>query len=679
MTDSTSRNSAALLRARQEVKDRNWPTAFSILSEADQRRELCAEGLLLLGEAARWTGRNDAIADPIERAHQEYVASGNRQGAFHSALQLSQTNEDAGRQALAAAWWERADELIAGVPEGPEHAWHAWVQNRNCGAQGKLDEQERHAHHALELARRFGDRNVEALALIDLSHVATNRGENDATLEFVKRATSMALGGEIDIFATGMVFCNAIWACRCRGEWQRAQEWTESATRWVTRQQVEYFPGMCRVHRSEVLRIRGDLAAAERESEAATRQVAQSMPAYATFPWSELGEVRRRRGNFEGAMDAFQHAISLGWDPQPGLSLLLLLQGEATAAHRSIERSFLDPRPTMMCEDRANLLAARAAIAVAVDERSIAEAAVAELEDMAQRNDTLWDKATAASGRGLLHLTAGESRKAVEHLTTARRRWVELNTPYELAHACVLLGRALTATGEVTEAKLALAAARDGFERIGAEFDRDRTQALLDESQTSPPQSPHHPVSAPVQSAKLKREGEYWSIVFAGRSLQLRSSRGVEHLAKLLKQPGADCWAIDLAGSGGIPDRGDAGEMLDDTARNAYRERATELQQELSEIDAAADPWRVEQLRTELDTIARALAAAVGIGGRPRRAGSAVERARQSVTKSIRGTIRRIAESNPELGQYLTATIRTGTACRFEATLREPVRWDVQD
>ena len=102
----------------------------------------------------------------------------------------------------------------------------------------------------------WGERNVEALALIDLSHVATTRGESATTMELIKRATSMALGGEIDIFATGMVFCNAIWACRCRGEWQRAQEWTESATRWVTRQRVEYFPGMCRVHRSDTPRSR---------------------------------------------------------------------------------------------------------------------------------------------------------------------------------------------------------------------------------------------------------------------------------------------------------------------------------------------------------------------------------------------------------------------------------------
>lgn len=89
-------------------------------------------------------------------------------------------------------------------------------------------------------------------------------------------------------------------------------------------------------------------------------------------------------------------------------------------------------------------------------------------------------------------------------------------------------------------------------------------------------------------------------------------------------------------------------------------------------------PLRGEALLSELDAIGRELAAAVGLGGRSRKAGSAVERARQSVTKALRAAIRRIAESDAELGTYLDVTVRTGTACRFDPDLREPVEWRVE-
>lgn len=668
----------ALRRARDACDARNWQAAFELLAEADRHGGLEPTGLELLAECARWLGHNEDIIDPLERAHAKYVADGDKRAAVRTALGLCHANDDAGRRELMAAWWERAGELIAQVPEGPEHALHAWYQNRACGALGDLDGQEQNAERALELARRYGDRNVEALALIDLAHVAAVRGENAHTFERIKQATSLALGGEIDIFATGMVFCNAIWACRCRGEWQRAQEWTESSTRWVTRQQVEYFPGMCRVHRAEVLRVHGELAAAEKECEAATRIVTQAMPAYANFPWAELGEVRRRRGDLSGAMTAFQQSLSLGWDPQPGLALLLLDQGEIHSAHSAIELAFHEPRPTMMREDRANLLSARAKIALAAGATAIAESAVAELETLAARNATSWDTATAAHARGMFELAANNATRASESLARARRIWGEVDAPYELAMTCVLLGQAITAEGDRRRGRLELDVARGIFARISAKLECERTDAVLRSlaGDVPAPTALTHPAS-PAR-ARIEREGDTWVFDFDGRTVRLQGTRGLEYLAKLLAEPSIDCWAIDLAGMGGAADRGHAGEILDSTARSAYRRRAEQLEEELAATDAHAQPYEVERIRSEMDMLGRQLAAAVGLGGRPRRAGSPVERARQSVTKGIRAAIRKIAAVHPSLGRYLEVTIKTGTACRFDPDLREPIEWRVE-
>ena len=45
--------------------------------------------------------------------------------------------------------------------------------------------------------------------------------------------------------------------------------WIEAANRWCDRLDVTGFPGACRVHRAELMRMRGDLAAAEKVAIAA--------------------------------------------------------------------------------------------------------------------------------------------------------------------------------------------------------------------------------------------------------------------------------------------------------------------------------------------------------------------------------------------------------------------------
>jgi len=657
--------------ARAACAEKRWGDAHSLLAAADRDGALAPEALELLADCARWSGRVDGVFDPLERAHAAYVGRDDRRAAVRTAHALSLANGDAARPSVATAWWQRADGLIDGLAEGPEHALHAWFRGQQHGWRGETDEHEKWAARALEIAKRHGNKDAEAFALVDLAHVAGARGEA-RDLEMLERATSLALGGEIGILASGMVFCSSIWACRCRGEWQRAVEWTDLSTQWVERQKIDYFPGMCRVHRAEVLRIRGDLERAQAECEAATRQLAKSLPAYAVFPWAELGEIRRRRGDLDGALAAFRKSVEMGWDPQPGLSLLHLARGDASAASKAIERVFLEPRPTWLKEDRANIAGARVAIALAAGAEDAAARAIEDLEAMAERAPTPWNTAVSAHARGLVELHADRAAAAVLHATRARRAWGDLDAPYELASTCALLGRALAADGDAGGARLQLEAARDAFARIGAERDRAR----VDEELGAPAAAPTAP-GAPLSATIRFEDDDVFAITFRGRTARMKLTRGHEYLATLLEAPGIEIWAVDLAGSGDLA-ADDVGEVLDASARAAYRRRAEEIEQELRETDSRTDPRRSERLRTELDALGRQLAAAVGLGGRARVAGSGVERARQSVTKAVRSAIKKIAERDPELGRYLEVTVKTGTACRFSPELREPVEWRVE-
>ena len=76
--------------------------------------------------------------------------------------------------------------------------------------------------------------------------------------------------------------------------------------------------------------------------------------------------------------------------------------------------------------------------------------------------------------------------------------------------------------------------------------------------------------------------------------------------------------------------------MLDPRAKQAYRRRLAETEEDLEEARALGDSARVTQVELERDFLVRELSRAVGLGGRDRRAGSASERARASVTRAIR-------------------------------------------
>lgn len=662
----------------------DWRQAHALLCAADVRGDLDPRGLELLAESARWIARDDAIVGPLERAHAAYTRDRDVAGAARTALALLHANSDHARDAVAATWLHRAEELLAGLPEGREHALLAWHRAHACSARGDATAQLEQARRALAIARRHGDRSVESLALTEIGHVAAFRGEHEEAFTAIERATAIATSGEAGLYAAGVVFCNAIWLFRCCGEWDRAHLWTESSSRWVDRQQIDYFPAMCRVHRSEVLRVRGRLAEAEREAERGAELLQRSIPRYTMLAFAELGEVRRRRGDLDGAMAAFGQALQLGWDPQPGLALTLFARGKADAAFRAIERLFLEPQPTEQCEDRASLLLARAQIALGTAQVEIARGAVAALDALAAQNPSPWVIGAFAEAQGRVQLHEGRRHAAITAFSRARRAWSELDAPFELASACTLLAAALAADGDDAGAGLQLATASAIFARIGAGHELAQVQRQLLELAAPPARTEPPAAAAAAQEALLRADGDYWTLRYGNREVRLKHGRGLDHLAALLIAPGEPRWAIELAADpqAGDDDRaadaGDAGEVLDAAARRAYEARCRDLEEDLAAARADADAGRVEAIRAEMDALGRELAAATGLGGRARRTGGATERARQAVTKAIRGAVRRIGDAFAPLGDHLERSVRTGMSCVFDPDPHAPIRWRVE-
>ena len=143
-----------------------------------------------------------------------------------------------------------------------------------------------------------------------------------------------------------------------------------------------------------------------------------------------------------------------------------------------------------------------------------------------------------------------------------------------------------------------------------------------------------------------------------GRAFRVRDSRGMQMLAELTLHPHREFHVLTLSGPSAV-DTGDAGEVIDREAADAYRERLEDLRAELEEAEAWGDLGRTERLREERDRIAKELTSGLGLSGRSRRAGQATERARINVQRRLREAIRRIGEQDPKLGRFLDRAVRT--------------------
>src|ERR1700688_3175470 len=201
----------------------------------------------------------------------------------------------------------------------------------------------------------------------------------------------------------------------------------------------------------------------------------------------------------------------------------------------------------------------------------------------------------------------------------------------------------------------------------------------------------------------FRKEGEYWTIGCGAKGFRLRDTRGLGYLAHLLRHPAAEFHVLDLFGGianqreedessqsvHGLPrgaedlekagihitGLGDAGEMLDDQAKVAYRRRLSELREESEEAKEFGNVERAEQAEQEIDALTRELSRAVGLGGRNRRAASASERARQTITKTIKAVVERIAQSDAALGDVFSRCIKTGTFCSYQPDPDFPIAW----
>jgi class 3 adenylate cyclase len=467
----------ALQEAREAFERHAWRAAHDSFLRADAAVPLAPEDLERLGEAAWWTGRLADVIAAVERAYSGYLAAGHRADAARAALRLAAEFGHKQEHAVSAGWLRRAERLLAGEPESRAQAELSRAHFNHALKRAEFDAALEHARRTYAMAERLGDVDLMAMGLHDQGQVLVARGDVGEGMALIDEATVAAVNGELGAYATAVVYCNTINACRDLADYGRAGEWTDAAKRWCERQAIAGFPGMCRVRRAEIVRLRGAWPEAEQQARLATSELSGFYLDYAAEGFYQLGEIRLRVGDLEAAEEYFRQAREMGRDPQPGLALLRLAEGRAEAGAAMLRRALDESSADRL--GRARLLPAQVEVAVASGDLETAHRASAELEGIAETFGSPALVASAAWAEGIRLLAGGDHRGAITRASRARKLWQEVDVPYEIARSRVLLSTALSAAGEGEPATVELEAALAIFERLGAEPDATATRRLL--------------------------------------------------------------------------------------------------------------------------------------------------------------------------------------------------------
>lgn len=680
---------AVLQRGRDAASRGEWQDAFDLLVKADADGLLSAAELPVLAEVAYAAGHLDETIEAWERAHAGSLEAGDQVGAAGAAVRVAMhLLLDTALMAPVRGWLGKADRLLEGQGETSAHAWLAVVRTYERMLTSDLPGAREWAARAIEVGSRC-DPAASAIGRVAEARLLILGGDVQQGLALLDAVGVAMVSEDLDPLSTGLVYCELVCALQGLAQYDAAEEWTETMERWCKTNAIGSLHGRCRVHRAEIFRLRGSYDEAEREALAACEELRPYLRREMGWPLTELGRIRLRTGDIEGAEQALLAAQQVGWDPQPGLALVHMARGDVASAVASIRNAVEHPIRVPSKElppdtdlQRAPLLEAQVEIEVAAGNLDRASAAAEELQLVAARFQSKALVASATLARGRVRLAEGDAAGGARLLSEAASLWNEVGAPYEAAVARMGLAEALRAGGSERAADLERRAARTVLEGIEAAPPTDTAAhgAVAKDKPLAP------------DLTVFRREGDHWLLEFEGRTVRVRDLKGMHYLARLVAHPGREFHALDLvaAESPGIARSessptaelprtglGDAGEMLDARAKNAYRRRLAEIEDDIAQARALRDTERESQADAERDFLVRELSRAVGLGGRDRRAASASERARVGVTRAIRYAIARIGEHHPLLGGHLSLAIRTGTYCGYLPDPRSVAAWKV--
>ena len=458
-----------LAQGRASYARRDWADAYRSLSQADAASPLGAEDLVRLAWAATLVGLDEVMLGVLERLYQAHVDAGQDLDAARDAFWLGFRLSGLGERGRGSAWLARAQRLVEGLPDNCAVAGYLLLPKiQQHLAQREFDAAAELAARAATIGEKCREPDLLALARNVHGRALLRAGRIAGGLAMLDEAMLAVTAGELSPMVTGIIYCNVIAGCQQIRAVERSREWTDALTDWCDSQpQLIKFTAACLALRAEILQFSGDWSAAAVEAQRATIHSEASPGAReaAANGHYQMGEIHRLRGEYDAADAAYLRASELGREPQPGLALLRVAQGQSEAALAAVRRVVAATTDPLQ---KIGLLHSYVDILVGAQALDEAETACVELEKLAHLYGTAVLLASASHARGSCLLAQGRHAEAVSTLSKAFSAWSDLNAPFLAARVRAQLARACAALGDHDTARLESKAARTVFETLGA-------------------------------------------------------------------------------------------------------------------------------------------------------------------------------------------------------------------
>jgi DNA-binding NarL/FixJ family response regulator len=481
-----------LAGAREAHARRDWLASYDGFSRAQEIAPLATEDLDALAVAAWRLGRCKESVPIAEQVFTQ-LARSDPAAAAKKAVDVALAWLTRGDLNIGQGWMNRARRLLDGAPESPTHACLAYLDAYIADVIGDADALGQKAAALGEMSARLDIPTVTALGLIVEAVAAIREARMTDAFGLIDEAMLPVLADEVPIEWAGDIYCLVLHHCNRVADQPHMRAWTQSMERWCQDVAASLtYSGLCDVHRLQLRAANEDYRLLEDKLSAASSKLEEVNTFAAAEGYYQLGEIRRRRGDVDGALAAFSRAREMGVDPQPGEALLRCKQGDSMAARTALQMA-------LGWQDRIGrirLLRAAVEVALVRDCLDEAEALCRELEAGARDFGTPGFRAWAAHARSAVLVERGEYGPALDALQVALREYRTQECRYETAEVYELMAIAHKELGDNDLAAAHAATAQSIYSQLGLET---------------------RPISArPAQGGLTKREIEILTRIASG-------------------------------------------------------------------------------------------------------------------------------------------------------------------
>ena len=460
----------AVTEGRSALREGRWDAARLAFEAAVADGET-PEALDGLAEVRYWQGDYTAALDLRERAFAGFRARGETRypavlAAYYLGFEYAAVY---GNHAVASGWLERGKRLAEVSGDCPERGW---VKLACALATDDPESRQRHVAAAMEIARRFGDADLEFDALAYAGVSLVEHGDIAEGMRKLDQAAAAARGGEVSSHtAAGEIYCKMLLACEMALDVRRAEEWQEAANSLAGRSNVAWTSAICGMYYGGILTAAGRWAEAEEQLATSVEIYDGSYRALRSGAVVRLADLRVRQGRLEEAEQLLADHAHDPYAARP-LARIHLARGQVELAARLLRRHLAEHGRGVLAVPVLALLA----------EVELAAARHDDARELGRWLATLAEECPTPFVRGFAQLVAGlsEPRKpeALTHLEAALAAFAAAGLPLEEARTRLQLARlagADQADVAVAEAQAALAV----FDRLGARPDADAAAEFL--------------------------------------------------------------------------------------------------------------------------------------------------------------------------------------------------------